>query len=100
MRQKIASESDFICSDNKHPEITPRQMLKLLESKVCGTTDLLDLLNECSDYRQQVAHHMTASSEEVVSYSQKFYDLCKRISQSGEMLVLRLKEYSVERENE
>lgn len=99
-RQKTASESDFICSDNKHPEITPRQMLKLLESKVCGTTDLSDLIKECSDYRQQVAHHMAASSEEVVSYSQKFYDLCKRISQSGEILVLKLKEYIEEYENE
>lgn len=97
--QKIASESDFICSDKRHPEITPRQMLKLLESKVCGTTYLSDLLKECSDYRQQVAHHMTASSEEVVSYSQKFYDLCKRISQSGEILVLKLNEYSENREN-
>lgn len=94
MRQKIASESDFICSDNKHPEITPRQMLKLLESKVCGTTDLLDLLKECSDYRQQVAHHMTASSEEVVSYSQKFYDLCKRICEAGETLESKIKETS------
>ena len=74
-------------------------MLKLLESKVCGTTYLSDLLKECSDYRQQVAHHMTASSEEVVSYSQKFYDLCKRISQSGEILVLKLNEYSENREN-
>ena len=100
MLQKIASESDFICSDNKHPEITPRQMLKLFESKVCGTTDLFDLLKECSDYRQQVAHHMTASSEEVVSYSQKFYDLCKRIGQSGEILMLKLKEYNEEYENE
>jgi len=99
LQRKIVSESDFTSSDKKHPEITPRQMLKLLESKLCGATDLSDLLKECSDYRQQVAHHMTASSEEVVSYSQKFYDLCKRISQSGEILVLKLKEYSEERKN-
>ena len=101
LQRKIVSESDFTSSDKnkKHPEITPRQMLKLLESKLCGATDLSDLLKECSDYRQQVAHHIAASSEEVVSYSQKFYDLCKRISQSGEILVLKLKEYSEEREN-
>lgn len=98
-QQKIASESDFICSDNKHPEITPRQMLKLFESKVCGTTDLLDLLKECSDYRQQVAHHMTASSEEVVSYSQKFYDLCKRICEAGETLESKIKETSGAQKN-
>lgn len=92
LQQIIASESDFICSDNKHPEITPRQMLKLLESKVCGTTDLLDLLKECSDYRQQVAHHMTASSEEVVSYSQKFYNMCKEVVRVGLNLVSKISE--------
>lgn len=99
MRQKIASESDFICSDNKHPEITPRQMLKLLESKVCGTTDLLDLLKECSDYRQQIAHHMDVSSEKIVSYTQKFYDLCKRICETGETLESKIKETSGAQKN-
>ena len=96
LQRNVALESDLICSDNKHPGITPRQMLKLLESKVCGRTYLSALLKECSDYRQQIAHHMDVSSKEIVSYSQKFYGLCKRISQSGEILVLKLKEYSGE----
>lgn len=99
LQRKIVSESDFTSSDKKHPEITPRQMLKLLESKVCGTTDLSDLIKECSDYRQQIAHYMDVPSEKIVSCSQKFYDLCKKISRSGEILVLKLKEYIEEREN-
>lgn len=94
------TESDFICPDKKHPEITSRQMMKLLECKVCGTTALSDLMKECSDYRQQKAHCVDVSSETTSSYSQKFYDLCKRICQSGEMLVLRLEEYNEEYENE
>ena len=73
------TESDFICPDKKHPEITPRQMMKLLECKVCGTTALSDLMKECSDYRQQKAHCVDVSSETMSSYSQKFYDLCKEL---------------------
>lgn len=88
------AESDFCCSDKKHPEITPRQMLKLLECKVCGTTALSDLMKECSDYRQQKAHCVDVSSETTSSYSQKFYDLCKRICEAGETLESKIKETS------
>jgi hypothetical protein len=99
LQQKIASESDFICSDNKHPEITPRQILKLLECKVCGTTALSDLMKECSDYRQQKAHCVDVSSETTSSYSQKFYDLCKRICEAGETLESKIKETSGAQKN-
>lgn len=86
------TESDFCCSDKKHPEITPRQMLKLLESKLCGATDLSNLLKECSDYRQQIAHHMDVSSEKIVSYTQKFYNMCKDIARVGMNLVSKIME--------
>jgi hypothetical protein len=92
LQRNVALESDFTCPDNKHPEITPRQMLKLLESKVCGTTDLSDLIKECSGYRQQIAHHMDVSSEKIVSYSQKFYDLCRDIAQAGINFVSKIME--------
>lgn len=93
------TESDFSCSDKNHPEITPRQMLKLLESKVCGTTDVSDLLKECSGYRQQSVHHVDVSSEKTMSYSQKFYDLCKRICIAGESLDSMLNKSGEEQEN-
>ena len=91
LQQKIASESDFICSDNKHPEITPRQMLRLLESKVCGTTDLSDLIKECSSYRQLIAHQ-TDITTEVNTYSQKFYNMCRDIAKAGMNLVSKITE--------
>ena len=87
-------ESDFICPDKKHLEMKPRQMLKLLECKVCGTTALSDLMKECSGYRQQKAHCVNVSSETTSSYSQKFYDLCKRICEVGETLESKIKETS------
>lgn len=99
LQRKIALESDFACSDKKHPEVTPRQMLKLLETKVCGTTALSDLMKECSDYRQQKAHCVDVSSETTSSYSQKFYDLCKRICEAGETLESKIKETSGAQKN-
>jgi len=93
------TESDFICPDKKHPEITSRQMMKLLECKVCGTTALSDLMKECSDYRQQKAHCVDVSLETTSSYSQKFYDLCKRICEAGETLESKIKETSGAQKN-
>lgn len=93
------TEPDFCCSDKKHPEITPRQMLKLLESKLRVTTDFSDLMKECSDYRQQSAHHVGVSSEKTMSYSQKFYDLCKRICIAGESFSSMLNKSGEEQEN-
>ena len=74
-------------------------MLKLLESKLRVTTDFSDLMKECSDYRQQSAHHVGVSSEKTMSYSQKFYDLCKRICIAGESFSSMLNKSGEEQEN-
>lgn len=80
LEKNIAQESDLYHSGKEHRPFSNVQMLKLVEQKMCGTDSLSKLLKDVRDYRTMADHHTELQEETCVSYSQKFYDLCKQFA--------------------
>lgn len=82
LEKNVAEESDLYNPGKEHRPLSSVQMLKLVEQKICGSTQLSKLLKEVRDYRTMADHHIELAKEECVSYSQRFYDMCKTLLES------------------
>lgn len=80
LEKNIAQESDLYNPGKEHRPFSNVQMLKLVEQEMCSTDSLSKLLKEVRDYRTMADHHTELQDEPCVSYSQKFYDLCKQFA--------------------